>query len=237
MAGDSTVEQLFNLGYVRNVADFYTLTADQLMTLEGWREKSAKRFLDSLEQSKSAPFEQLLFALGIRHVGESTAKSIARHFGSLYAVASASRGELLEVEDVGEIIADSVYEWFRDGFHLEICRRLKDAGLQTEIVKKDSRQSDSLRGKSIVISGTFSISRDEMKALIEANGGRNSGSISSKTAFLLAGEKPGPEKLRKAEALGVRVIDEAGFRAMLEPETKAENRPEEKKVPVQLTLF
>lgn len=237
LAGDSTVEQLFNLGYVRNVADFYTLTADQLMTLEGWREKSAKRFLDSLEQSKSAPFEQLLFALGIRHVGESTAKSIARHFGSLYAVASASRGELLEVEDVGEIIADSVYEWFRDGFHLEICRRLKDAGLQTEVQKKDSRQSDSLRGKSIVISGTFSISRDEMKALIEANGGRNSGSISSKTSFLLAGEKPGPEKLRKAEALGVRVIDEAGFRAMLEPETKAENRPEEKKVPVQLTLF
>ena len=247
LAGDSTVEQLFNLGYVRNVADFYTLTADQLMTLEGWREKSAKRFLDSLEQSKSAPFEQLLFALGIRHVGESTAKSIARHFGSLYAVASADRGELLEVEDVGEIIADSVYEWFRDGFHLEICRRLKDAGLQTEIVKKDGRQSDSLRGKSIVISGTFSISRDEMKALIEANGGRNSGSISSKTAFLLAGEKPGPEKLRKAESLGVRVIDEAGFRAMLEsgvgaetplePETKAENRPEEKKVPVQLTLF
>ena len=247
LAGDSTVEQLFNLGYVRNVADFYTLTADQLMTLEGWREKSAKRFLDSLEQSKSAPFEQLLFALGIRHVGESTAKSIARHFGSLYAVASAGRGELLEVEDVGEIIADSVYEWFRDGFHLEICRRLKDAGLQTEVQKKDSRQSDSLRGKSIVISGTFSISRDEMKALIEANGGRNSGSISSKTAFLLAGEKPGPEKLRKAESLGVRVIDEAGFRAMLEsgvgaetplePETKAENRPEEKKVPVQLTLF
>ena len=237
LAGDSTVEQLFNLGYVRNVADFYTLTADQLMTLEGWREKSAKRFLDSLEQSKSAPFEQLLFALGIRHVGESTAKSIARHFGSLYAVASAGRGELLEVEDVGEIIADSVYEWFRDGFHLEICRRLKDAGLQTEIVKKDSRQSDSLQGKSIVISGTFSISRDEMKALIEANGGRNSGSISSKTAFLLAGEKPGPEKLRKAESLGVKVIDEAGFRAMLEPETKAENRPEEKKVPVQLTLF
>ena len=237
LAGDSTVEQLFNLGYVRNVADFYTLTADQLMTLEGWREKSAKRFLDSLEQSKSAPFEQLLFALGIRHVGESTAKSIARHFGSLYAVASAGRGELLEVEDVGEIIADSVYEWFRDGFHLEICRRLKDAGLQTEVQKKDSRQSDSLRGKSIVISGTFSISRDEMKALIEANGGRNSGSISSKTAFLLAGEKPGPEKLRKAEALGVKVIDEAGFRAMLEPETKAENRPEEKKVPVQLTLF
>ena len=251
LAGDSTVEQLFNLGYVRNVADFYTLTADQLMTLEGWREKSAKRFLDSLEQSKSAPFEQLLFALGIRHVGESTAKSIARHFGSLYAVASAGRGELLEVEDVGEIIADSVYEWFRDGFHLEICRRLKDAGLQTEVQKKDSRQSDSLRGKSIVISGTFSISRDEMKALIEANGGRNSGSISSKTAFLLAGEKPGPEKLRKAEALGVRVIDEAGFRAMLESgvgaemqlepetplETKAENRPEEKKVPVQLTLF
>ena len=237
LAGDSTVEQLFNLGYVRNVADFYTLTADQMMTLEGWREKSAKRFLDSLEQSKSAPFEQLLFALGIRHVGESTAKSIARHFGSLYAVASAGRGELLEVEDVGEIIADSVYEWFRDGFHLEICRRLKDAGLQTEVQKKDSRQSDSLRGKSIVISGTFSISRDEMKALIEANGGRNSGSISSKTAFLLAGEKPGPEKLRKAESLGVRVIDEAGFRAMLEPETKAENRPEEKKVPVQLTLF
>ncbi len=237
LAGDSTVEQLFNLGYVRNVADFYTLTADQLMTLEGWREKSAKRFLDSLEQSKSAPFEQLLFALGIRHVGESTAKSIARHFGSLYAVASAGREELLEVEDVGEIIADSVYEWFRDGFHLEICRRLKDAGLQTEVQKKDSRQSDSLRGKSIVISGTFSISRDEMKALIEANGGRNSGSISSKTAFLLAGEKPGPEKLRKAEALGVKVIDEAGFRAILEPETKAENRPEEKKVPVQLTLF
>ena len=114
-------------------------------------------------------------------------------------------------------------------------------------MKKDSRQSDSLRGKSIVLSGTSSISRDAVKALIEANGGKNSGSISSKTAFLLAGEKPGPEQLRKAESLGVKVIDEAGFRAMLEsgvgaetplePETKAENRPEEKKVPVQLTLF
>ena len=104
LAGDSTVEQLFNLGYVRNVADFYTLTADQLMTLEGWREKSAKRFLDSLDQSKSAPFEQLLFALGIRHVGESTAKSIARHFGSLYAVASAGREEGLGVSGVGEVV-------------------------------------------------------------------------------------------------------------------------------------
>ena len=222
LAGDSTVEQLFNRGYVRDVADFYTLTPGQLMTLEGWREKSVKRFLESLEQSKSAPFEQLLFALGIRHVGESTAKSIARHFASLDAVAAADRDALLEVEDVGEIIADSVFDWFRNEKHIDICRRLKAAGLRTEIEKTAEKSSDALAGKSIVISGTFSISRDEMKALIEANGGRNSGSISSKTAFLLAGEKPGPEKLKKAEALGVRLIDEDEFRALISGTAQAD---------------
>ena len=212
IAGDATIEQFYAKGLVWSVADFYELTKEHLLTLDGWKERSAERFLKSLEESKKTPFEKVLYALGIRHIGEATAKSLARHFGNIDAIANATREELLQVEDIGEVIADSVKAYFAEEFNIETIARLKTAGLKFETDSKEEKMSDILAGKTIVISGNFSISRDEMKALIAAHGGKNSGSVSGKTAYLLAGEKPGPEKLKKAENLGVRIIDERRFR-------------------------
>lgn len=214
LAGDATIEQMYNLGLVRTPADFYSLTKGQLLMLDGWKEKSAQRFLSSLEASRKVTFDHVLFALGIRYVGETTAKEIARHFGDIDAVAAATRERLLEVQDVGEVIADSVYEYFRDRKHLEDIDRLKAAGIRF-LMENGAAASDALAGMTIVISGNFSVSRDEMKRLIEANGGRNSSSVSGKTSYLLAGSKPGPEKMKKAEELGVKVIGENEFRAMI----------------------
>ena len=219
IAGDATVEQLFNKALVWNAADFYELTKEHLLTLEGWKERSAERFLDSLEDSKKTPFERVLYALGIRYVGEATAKSVASHFGNIDAIASATIEDLLKVDDVGQVIAESIFDYFRDGSNLETIARLKESGLRFVSDKAPEKVSASLEGKTIVISGNFSISRDDMKALIVAHGGKNSGSISKKTTYLLAGEKPGPEKIKKAEALGVQVINETTFMTML-PETE-----------------
>ena len=219
IAGDATVEQLFNKALVWNAADFYELTKEHLLTLEGWKERSAERFLDSLEDSKKTPFERVLYALGIRYVGEATAKSVASHFGNIDAIASATIEDLLKVDDVGQVIAESIFDYFRDGSNLETIARLKESGLRFVSDKAPEKVSASLEGKTIVISGNFSISRDDMKALIVAHGGKNSGSISKKTTYLLAGEKPGPEKIKKAEALGIQVINEATFMTML-PETE-----------------
>ena len=217
LAGDATIEQMYNLGLVRTPADFYSLTKGQLLMLDGWKERSAQRFLKSLEDSKKVTFDHVLFALGIRYVGETTAKGIARHFGDIDAVAAASKEKLLEVQDVGEVIADSVYEYFRDFRHLSDIERLKAAGIRFSMEAK-AAASDALAGKTIVITGNFSVPRDEIKRLIEANGGKNSSSISGKTSFLLAGTKPGPEKMKKVEELGVKVISEAEFRNMLPSE-------------------
>ena len=211
IAGDATIEQLYNKGLVWNPADFYELEKEHLLSLDGWKERSAERFLKSLEESKKTPFERVLFALGIRHVGETTAKSMAKHFKTIDAMASASREDLLAVDDIGEVIADSVLTFFADGVNADTIMRLKAAGLQFEVEKEAVQLSEVLKGMTVVISGNFSISRDEMKALIAAHGGKNSGSVSGKTAFLLAGEKAGPEKLKKAESLGVRIISEQEF--------------------------
>ncbi len=218
IAGDATVEQLYNKALVWSTADFYELRKEHLLTLEGWKERSAERFLKSLDESRKVPFERVLYALGIRYVGETTAKSVARHFGSIEAIEKADLETLINVDDVGKVIAESIYEYFRDEANLETVERLKAAGLKFGTESGPKMLSDSLAGKTIVISGNFSISRDEMKALIAAHGGKNSGSISGKTAYLLAGEKPGPEKLKKAEALGVPVIDEGQFNEMLHKE-------------------
>lgn len=215
IAGDATIEQLFNHALVWNVADFYELRKEHLLTLDGWKDRSAERFLDSLADSRKVPFERVLYALGIRYVGEATAKSIARHYGSIDEIMKATAEDLLTVEDVGDVIAGSVCDFFADESNREVVARLKAAGLQTEISELPSRLSESLEGKTIVISGNFSISRDEMKALIAAHGGKNSGSVSGKTSFLLAGEKAGPEKLKKAEALSVPVISEEDFYSMI----------------------
>ncbi len=215
IAGEATIEQLYNKALVWNVADFYELKKEHLLTLDGWKEKSAERFLKSLEESRKVPFERVLYALGIRYVGETTAKSVARHFGNIEAIEKADLETLLNVDDVGNVIAESIYEYFRDEVNLETAERLKAAGLKFEIEAGPRKLSDTLAGKTIVISGNFSIPRDDMKALISAHGGKNSGSISGKTSYLLAGEKSGPEKLKKAEALGVPVISEDEFNAML----------------------
>ena len=224
IAGDATIEQLFNKALVWNVADFYELDKTHLLTLDGWKERSAERFLKSLEESRTVPFERVLFALGIRYVGEATAKSVARYFKNIDALSKASLEDLLKVDDVGGVIAESIFEYFNDSANIDIIERLKLAGLQFKCKDIAQAASSALQGKTIVISGNFSISRDAMKALIVSHGGKNSGSISGKTAFLLAGEKPGPEKLKKAEALGVKIIDEAEFYTMIpvENEKKSE---------------
>lgn len=211
IAGDATIEQFYSKGLVWNIADFYELTKEHLLTLDGWKERSAERFLKSLDDSRKTSFDRVLHALGIRHIGETTAKSLAKHFGNIDAIAAASRDELLLADDIGEVIADSITAYFQEETNRETIDRLKAAGLKFEMEAGQKKQSDTLAGMSIVISGNFSISRDEMKALIVAHGGKSSGSISGKTAYLLAGEKPGPEKLKKAESLGVKVIGEKEF--------------------------
>ncbi len=234
LAGEATIDQMYNLGLVRTPADFYDLSIHQLSGLEGWREKSALRFRSSLDKSREVPFERVLFALGIRYVGETTAKTVARYFGDIDTLAAATEEQLKEVPDVGDVCARSIYDYFRDERHLIEIQRLKAHGLRFG-AEASGASSDALAGKTIVISGTFSISRDEMKALIEAHGGKNSGSISGKTSFLLAGEKPGPEKIRKCEELSVPVIDEAAFFAMI-PEANSPAARSEDKVE-QLSLF
>ena len=216
IAGDATVDQLYNKALVWNVADFYELTKEHLLTLEGWKERSAERFLKSLSDSRKVPFERVLYALGIRYVGETTAKSLAKHFGSIDALAKATIEELLATDDIGQVIAESVYDFFREETNIDTIARLKAAGLKFEAEQSQQKMSDKLTGKTIVISGNFSVSRDDMKALITSHGGKNSGSVSGKTSYLLAGEKPGPEKIKKAESLGVEIINEQKFREMIE---------------------
>ena len=233
LAGDATVDQLYNLDLVRTPADFYDLRASQLVMLEGWKERSAQRFLDSLRESRNVPFERVLFAIGIRYVGETTARDIARHFGDIDTLAQASKEDLVAVPDVGEVVAESVYKYFRDERHLVEIQRLRAAGLQMAVQRQGENASDALAGMTIVISGNFSVSRDEIKALIESNGGKNSGSVSGKTSFLLAGSKPGPEKIKKAESLGVKILDEEAFRKLL-PEGSLPEAPQNDS---ELTLF
>ena len=215
LAGEMTIDQLYNAGLARSAADLYTLTGYQLCGLDGWQERAARRFLDSIEASRQVPFERVLFALGIRYVGETTAKALARHFGGIDALAAATQEQLLEVEDVGEVIARSVFDFLHDPVQLDQIARLRAAGLRFEGAGRDSAVSDALAGKTVVISGNFSISRERIKDLIVAHGGKAGSSVSAKTAFLLAGAKAGPEKLRKCEKLGVPVIGEEAFMALL----------------------
>lgn len=215
LAGDATVDQLYNLSLVRTPADFYDLDKEQLLTLDGWKERSAERFLKSIRDSKETPFEHVLFAIGIRYVGETTAKTVARFFKNIDAVAAADKETLLSVPDVGEVIADSIYDFFMDPDNIREVQRLRAAGLKMAVEGNGLDKSDVLGGAVIVITGNYSIPRDKMKSLIEANGGKNSSSVSGKTDYLLAGEKPGPEKIKKAESLGIRIISESEFMDMI----------------------
>ncbi|MCQ2152352.1 MAG: NAD-dependent DNA ligase LigA [Bacteroidales bacterium] len=216
-AGEATVEALYEKGFLKDLPDFYSLTKEQLMTLDGWQDKSCDNFLESIRQSLAVPFGRVLYALGIRHIGQANASMLASHFGNIGNLMSATRDELLQIDEIGEVMADSLIEYFRSEKGRETISALNAVGLRmsTEGTEKVSL-SDRLQGSTIVVSGNFSISREEMKALIEAHGGRNSGSVSGKTTYLLAGEKAGGEKLKKAEKLGVRIISENDFYKIVE---------------------
>ena len=209
--GPETVAALFERGILRDAADLYALTIDQLMGMDGTREKSARRLIDGIAQSREVTFDRVLFALGIRFVGKVVAKLLARQFKTIDALQAATLDQLLETEGVGAIIAQSVQEYFSKQDNLDLVRRLREAGLQMEL-PEIQLSSTLLEGMSIVISGTFTHhSREEYKAIIEANGGKNVSSISKKTTFILAGENMGPSKLEKAQKLGVEIVDEESF--------------------------
>lgn len=211
--GEETIDLFFERGMLHDIADIYALKKDDIARLEGLGDKSAENMLAGIEASKQVPWSRVLFALGIRMVGETTAKKIAKRFASLEALQAATKEELMAVDDVGEQIADNIIAYLNDERNIVIINRLREAGLQMANESGEWKaESDKLAGKTIVISGTFSQhSRDEYKDLIEAHGGKNSGSVSKKTSFILAGENMGPEKRKKAEELGVPMLSEAEF--------------------------
>lgn len=216
--GPETVEDLYEAGLVTNVADLYELKMADLMHLERWAEKSARNLMESLRNSKNVSFERVLYALGIRYVGETVARRLAKAFRSMERLEKATAEELLAVDDIGERIAESVIDYFSNERNREVVDRLKSHGLQMELPEEDTNGgNDKLKGLTIVISGTFAKhSRDEYKAMIERNGGKNSGSVSGKTDFILAGDNMGPAKLEKAAKLGVKIINEEEFLKMIE---------------------
>ena len=227
--GEEKIELLFDKGLVNNIADIYSLKYEQLFGLEkvvtdeegntkktGFREKTAEKILSGIEASKQVPFERTLYAIGIRYVGETIAKKLARNFYDINKLANATFDELVSVDEIGDRIAASVVDFFNRSVNQVIVERLKQAGLQFAIGESANlEKSEALKDKSIVVSGVFSIPRDDLKKMIDEHGGKNVSSISSKSHYLLAGEKMGPEKLKKAETLGIPIISEEDFYKML----------------------
>ena len=230
--GSETIALLFENKLLLNIADIYDLKVNDLARLERLGNKSAQNIKSSVEKSKEVPFERVIFALGIRFVGETVAKKLAFAFKNIEALEKATFDELVAVDEIGERIANSVQAYFADERHVEMLSRLKAYGLQMSVSEDKMKPAgNSLTGKSVVISGTFLYhSRDEYKTMIEQNGGKNVGSVSAKTSFILAGANMGPEKLKKAESLGVRILNEEELLAMLKPEeikeSEVENRTE-----------
>lgn len=216
--GEETVEQLYDAGLVTNIADLYDLTENALMTVGRIGELTSRRIMRGIEASKNVPFERVVYALSIPNVGETVAKKIAFAVGSMDHLMHSSVEELTTIDEIGQVIAESVVAYFGDARNVEIVQRLRDAGLQMEVsADVEIGKTDKLSGKTIVISGVFEhYSRDEYKSLIERNGGKNAGSISRKTDFVLAGANMGPAKLEKAKALGVPILNEADFLKMIE---------------------
>ena len=215
--GSETIDLLYAQGLLRNIADIYALQAEDIAKQERLGQKSAQNILQSVEQSKKVPFARVLFALGIRFVGETTAKKLAKAFPSIDLLANAPKEALVMTEDVGEQIAESIRQYFTTESNRTLIERLRNDGLQLTRDSNNILKSNILAGKSIVISGTFSRhSRDEYKALIEENGGKNVGSVSAKTSFILAGENMGPQKLEKAQKLGIALVSEEEFLQMIE---------------------
>lgn len=215
--GGETVELLFKQDLIENYADLYLLTKEQLIPLERMAEKSAENLVKGVAESVKIPFERVLFALGIRFVGETVAKKLARAYKNIDSLMVATVEELMTVDEIGQRIAESVVSFFRNGINLEIISRLRQYGVQFEVsADKLENQTDLLKGQTFVVSGVFeNLSRDELKKLIEDNGGKVGSSISSKTSYLVAGDKMGPSKRTKAESLGVPIISETDFLNML----------------------
>lgn len=261
--GPETIDEYYQRGLIHNIADLYDLTVQQINP-DGNKQKSALNVIKALQDSLSVPFERVVFALGIRFVGETTAKLLARHFKNIDALMAADMQQLMDVEGVGAVIAESIITYFHNPDNLTIVERLRNKGLQMQLsAQQTSGMTEILKGKSIVISGVFTHhSRDEYKAMIEKNGGKNVGSISAKTSFILAGDNMGPSKLEKAKKLGIQIMNEDEFLAMIADgnangnnnenendnnsekennknnnENKNSNEDNKPKGPVQLSLF
>lgn len=236
--GPETVDEYYRRGLVHNIADLYTIKVQDING-SGNRERSARKIVDGIAASKQVPFERVVFALGIRFVGETSARLLARHFKTMDALQNASMQQLMEVEGVGEVIAKSVIAYFHNPVNQDIVERLRSYGLQMQLSEEQiTGASDKLAGKSIVISGVFAKhSRDEYKALIEQHGGKNVGSISGKTSFILAGDNMGPSKLQKAEKLGIPLVNEDDFLDMIRGDvvsaTENEAAAEDVAAPIQ----
>ena len=240
--GPETVDEYYRRGLIHNIADLYDIRVEDI-SAGSTKLRSAQKIVKAIEESKNVPSERVVFALGIRFVGETSARLIARHFGDIDSLMGASLQQLLEIEGIGEVMAGSVMGYFANDTNRAIVERLRGYGLQMQTATAEGEgSSDILAGKSIVISGVFTHhSRDEYKALIERNGGKNVGSISGKTSFILAGDNMGPSKLQKAEKLGVAIVDEDTFLKMISeadttetatteaPAQQTENTPTPKK--------
>ncbi|HEA30255.1 MAG TPA: NAD-dependent DNA ligase LigA [Leeuwenhoekiella sp.] len=214
--GGETVALLVKNDLIHNYADLYELKKEEILPLERMAEKSAENLINGIKASKNVPFERVLFGLGIRYVGETVAKKLAKHYKSIDALAEANEEELIAVDEIGGRIAESVVSFFAQEASIAIINRLKECGLQLEIAPEAlENQSDTLAGKTFVVSGVFEMSRTDLKKLIEDNGGKVSGSISSKTSYVVAGENMGPAKLDKAESLGIPIISEEEFLGMV----------------------
>jgi DNA ligase (NAD+) len=216
-AAEATVERLFNEGLIKNPADLYHLTYEDIIRLEGFQEKASENLISSIAASKGVPFPRLLFALGIRYVGETVAKKLAKHFKSIDKIMEASIEELIEVDEIGDRIAESLVNFFSDEINRNIISSLEESELNFELEEAEvSNSTIKLKGMKFVVSGKFSAySRDELKEMIELNGGKNVSSVSASTSYILAGENMGPEKLKKAESLNVPVISLDDFMSLL----------------------
>jgi DNA ligase (NAD+) len=216
--GSETIELFFNKGLLYNIADIYSLKKENIIDLDRFGEKSAANIIEGIEKSKEIPFERVLYAIGIRFVGDTVARKLARHFGSFDAIKNATEEALMQAPEVGEKIAQSVRTFFQNPTKIALIERLRKAGLQLELKEGTipAKLGEQLTGMTLVVTGTFvKHSRDELKQMIEQYGGKNGSSVSKKTTYLVAGNESGPSKLEKANELGVKILDEEGFLALI----------------------
>ena len=218
--GEATIEQLYNAHLVNDIADLYSLKVSDIEGLERQGRKSAENLVASLQKSKQVPFDRVLYALGIRYVGEGSAKILAKKFHDIDTIANATLEQLAEVKDVGVGIATSIFDWMRNEGNIKLIQRLKEAGLQfaLDVAEDDAPKSDKLAEKNIIVTGSFATPqrRSELEKMVEDNGGKLQSGVNAKTSFVVAGAKPGASKVQKAEKLGIKIISEDDFLAMLE---------------------